>query len=715
MIVSAYASKKFTDSFFLPLLFTFFHFLAFAQQNPIPPAKTLDSAVVGKKIQVDSIFPMTALDTSIVTRRVLIDSVIPKKTVETPGRIKRKKKLPRERQWASEEITIKNYKIISYGRDTTYLDTTLTIQKEYKYNYLRKDDFELMPFANVGQPYNKLGVDLKRNNFYPALGAKALHYNYMELQDIDYYNVATPMSDLFFKTTFEQGQLLDANLTFNTSNRLNFSLAYKGFRSLGKYQFNQAESGNFRATSNYVTRDGRYSIRAHIAAQDIETEENGGLINKEEQFEQNLDGEFTNRVKIDVRFNDANNKVLGKRYYFDHLYKLVRKEKDSSAFEKTSLGIGHQFNYETKYYGFEQTTQNAFFGEAFFSPIFDRARLKTMYNQVNAEFYNTTLGRLQGNISLYNYNYFFNSILITEDGVEIPNRLQGEEIAAGATYEKRLEGFDLRASVRYNLSGELGGNLMQGSASYLLRDKHRISISAHASAQMPNFNFLLYQSDYENYNWMNLNTFEKEQVYGISFDFDSDFWGKLTLDYNTVGNYTYFAQNTEVMVNSDVENALIKPFQESGVLNHTKIKYNKEFRLGGFALNNTVMYQNVSQANQVLNVPQLVTRNTLYFSSNVFKKAMYLQTGVTLKYFTAYTMDAYNPLLGEFYIQNDETLGGFPMLDFFINAKIQQTRVYLKAEHFNSSFGETNEFYSAPNYPYRDFVIRFGLVWNFFS
>jgi hypothetical protein len=26
-----------------------------------------------------------------------------------------------------------------------------------------------------------------------------------------------------------------------------------------------------------------------------------------------------------------------------------------------------------------------------------------------------------------------------------------------------------------------------------------------------------------------------------------------------------------------------------------------------------------------------------------------------------------------------------------------------------------NRFYSAPGYPYRDFIIRFGLVWNFFQ
>ena len=93
---------------------------------------------------------------------------------------------------------------------------------------------------------------------------------------------------------------------------------------------------------------------------------------------------------------------------------------------------------------------------------------------------------------------------------------------------------------------------------------------------------------------------------------------------------------------------------------------------------------------------------------------MFLQTGVTLKYFSEYNADAYNPLLGEFYTQNSESIGGFPLLDFFINAKVQQTRIFLKAEHFNASFGEPN-FYSAPDYPFRDFVIRFGVVWNFFS
>ena len=644
------------------------------------------------------------------------DSIPPQRDIDTSSVRRMPRRLgPKEdeKEQEPEEITIEDYKIITHARDTTILDTTLTIQKEYQYNYLRKDDFELMPFANVGKPYNKLGVDFNSNNLYPALGAIALHGNYFEKEDIKYYNVITPMTDLLFKTTFEEGQLLDASLALNTSKRLNFSIAYKGFRSLGKYQYNQAESGNFRTTTNYVTENNRYSLRAHIAAQNLENIENGGLVDEEDQFESG-NSEFSDRVKIDVRFSDANSKILGKRYFFDHLYKLVRKEQDSSSQEKTSLGIGHQFNYETKYYAFNQTTPNTYYGDNLVSPIEDKASLKTMYNQFNAEFYNATLGRLQGNISLYNYNYFFNSILINEEGIEIPSRLKGEEIAVGAEYEKRIKGFQLKAMAKYNLSGELGGNQMNASASYNIRDKHKITASAFGSSKMPNFNFLLYHSDYTNYNWLNVDSFEKEQVYGLRFDLESKLWGNLMVSYSTVDNYSYFGADSSIIITEGSENANIRPLQENNVLNHTKIKYSKEFKVGSFALNNTIMYQNVSQANQVLNVPELVTRNTLYFSSNVFKKAMFLQTGVTLKYFTSYNMDAYNSLLGEFYLQNNQELGNFPMLDFFINAKIQQTRIYLKAEHFNTLFNSEPNYYSAPNYPYRDFVIRFGLVWNFF-
>ena len=255
---------------------------------------------------------------------------------------------------------------------------------------------------------------------------------------------------------------------------------------------------------------------------------------------------------------------------------------------------------------------------------------------------------------------------------------------------------------------------IRAKAPFKLNENHALKFSIHSSSRMPNFNFLLYQSDYRNYNWQHTSDFKKVGNNGFQLDLDSKTWGNLKANYTSLNNYTFFAADPSETEIEGSEQAFIKPFQESGNVDLFKVNYEKEFKWKGFALNNTILYQNVNQSNPVLNLPEFVTRNTLYYSNFGFKKALYFQTGVTLKYFTAYTMDAYNPVLGEFYSQDTEKLGGFPMLDFFINARIQQTRVFLKAEHFNSLFSE-NKFYAAPNYPYRDFVIRFGLVWNFFS
>jgi hypothetical protein len=693
---------------FFALLF-FLGQVLFAQQDSIPPQKETDSLKIAEK---DSLL-VQQMDSIKVAKKG------PPKTEQKDSSLqvdpeKRSRFIRMEKKIVeADSVSIADYKIISYARDTTILDTTLTIYKEYKYNYIREDDFELMPFANMGQPYNELGKTFSKGSYYPRMGATAKHARYFEVEDVDYYNVATPMTELMFKTSMEQGQFLDAMLTFNTSKRFNASLAFNGFRSLGKYRYEQARSGNFRTTFNYITKNGRYAVRGHIAAQELEGQENGGLLNRN-QFEGDLP-DFQDRSKIDVRYTNANNRVLGKRYFFDQRYKLVNHKKDSTDTNPTTLTIGHEFTYETKLYDFEQSAQNDAFGDdPFLVPIEDRARLKTMFNKGSVEFSNRTLGKLTGSASLYNYNYYFNRIIITEEGT-IQNKLDGQEIAVGGAYSKRIGPLSLYGDLNYTMVGDLTGNTLNAGVGYRLSKNNTVFGGIHMSSRMPDFNYLLYQSDYRNYNWQNTGTFEKQQVQSIKAGFDSKLFGRLEAEFSAIDNYTYFMSTaTQEQIDDAQETAFVKPFQESSTINHLRAKYTKEFKWRKWALANTVLYQEVTQDNQVLNLPQLLTRNSLYFSSDVFKKAMYIQTGVTFKYFTAYNMNAYNPLLGEFYIQNNEEFGGYPLLDLFINAKVRQTRIYLKAEHLNSIFSEPN-YYSAPNYPYRDFVIRFGLVWNFFS
>ena len=78
------------------------------------------------------------------------------------------------------------------------VDTSLTIQKEYTNNLLRKDYFEILPFVNMGHAYNKLGHNFFEENLIPQIGKRSKHTSYFKSEDIKYYNVPTPFTELFF-------------------------------------------------------------------------------------------------------------------------------------------------------------------------------------------------------------------------------------------------------------------------------------------------------------------------------------------------------------------------------------------------------------------------------------------------------------------------------------------------------------------------------------
>ena len=602
------------------------------------------------------------------------------------------------------DAKITDYKIISHSKDTTFVDTTLTIQKEYKYNYLRKDNFNLMPFSNLGQTYNTLSQDFSSTKLMPRFGASAKHFNYLEIEDVNYYYVPTPLTELMYKTAFEQGQLLDAFFTVNTSEQFNFSFAYKGLRSLGKYQNILTSTGNFRFTTNYKTKNDKYNLRAHIVMQDVFNEENGGLADDDLINFESGNPEYIDRSVFDVSFENAENILRGKRFHLDHSYTLI---KPTDSLSKNELKIHNILSLEDKFYQFKQTTEKDYFGDAFrTSGLNDKVKFEEFSSQLGASYYNNIIGQLGFAVNYTNYNYGYNTLVILNEN-QITNRIKGDVIGLKANYKKTFKNFKLFGELGSNITGDFTGNYLLANINYKINESYGIQLQLNSNSRAPNYNYQLFQSDYINYNWQN--NFSNIQTNQFSAKIDAKKIADFSVDFTTIDNHTYYKKEN---VDSD-EDSFVKPFQNNSTINYIRIKANREFKYKKFALDNTVMYQKVSDDNQSLNVPQIITRNTLYYSNHFFKKALYLQTGVTLNYFTKYNMNAYDPVLSEFYTQNTTEIGGFPRLDFFVNAKIRQTRIYIKAEHFNAAWTGYN-YYSAPNYPYRDFTVRFGLVWNFF-
>ncbi len=277
--------------------------------------------------------------------------------------------------------------------------------------------------------------------------------------------------------------------------------------------------------------------------------------------------------------------------------------------------------------------------------------------------------------------------------------------SVGGQYEYRKNKWNGKFIYSNSISKDAFRNL-DANLNYKLDDKNSISFQYQNISKLPDNNYNLHQSSYIKYNW--INDFNNEKINNIAIKANTK-WANAALQLTTLDDHLYFSNDT--IGNKE---QYISPKQYSKTIKYLSLRASKEFKYRKWALDNTILYQKVTQTDHILNLPEFTTRNTLYYSDHLFKRAMFLQTGITLNYFSKYYADDYNPLLGEFFVQNDKKIGDFPMLDFFVNAQIRQARVFLKAEHFNSSF-TGNDYYSSPSTPYHDFMIRFGIVWNFFQ
>jgi len=611
--------------------------------------------------------------------------------------------------------TIDQYKIITLEHDTIYADTSLTLKSAYKQNYLRKDNFGLLPFSNIGQTYNTLQYSLTDFSPYPEIGFKGKHFDYMEASDIRYYSVATPLTELFFNTTINKGQNVDSFITLNTSKNLNFSAAYRGLRSEGDYINQLVSAGNFRFTTSYFTTNRRYVLNAHFTFQDITNEENGGITTPE-NFESD-DPDFKNRQRLQVFLTDAKSLLKGRRFFFDHAFRINPKDGNNNLY------LTHQFNYEYKYFQYTQPTvlstvtptvgpsrQVQRFGNSYVtSNINDETRFEKLYNKVGLAYENSLLGKFNFFVDDYRSNYKYGRVIVVDSANFIPDNLFLQINNVGGQYEYQKNKWNGRFLYTRSITNQSLSDL-DAKLRYNLNEKIQFDFRYRNTNKLPNNNYNLYQSSYINYNWYN--NFKNEKINQLSANVFTP-WLNAEVQYSVLKDHLYF-ENVSTPIQTLAYTQIINPAQYGNVINYLSIKASKEFKFGDFGFDNTLLYQKVDQSDLILNVPDFVTRNTLYYSSYFFKKALYMQTGIVFNYFTKYYANDYNPVIGEFFVQNTKEIGGYPLFDVFVNARIRQTRFYLKAEHVNALFSKT-DYYAAPNNPYRDFVLRFGLVWNFFQ
>lgn len=603
---------------------------------------------------------------------------------------------------------ISAYKIFNeYKGDATF-DTVLTVKKQYLQNYLRKDLFGVLGFNNDGQTYQSLTPTFLELTNSINFGFNARRFSYLNKEDIDYYRVPTPASELFYRSVTGKGQNLDALITINTSEQFNIFVGYRALRSQGKYVNQLTSNGNFRIGSSYFSKNKRYQLKNHITSQDIYNDESGGLFDTS-QFDSSQ-APYNNRQQLRVHFDDSKTQFKGFRAYLDHSLQF-NKSKDNKAL------LRHQFTYEYFSNVFQQANYNPFnlekpyFGNAFSRGIFDKVRYKRFENELDLAFDSSKVGVFAVSAGIYNFNYVYQSIIFDIDNNRIPNQLNDNLLTIGGSYLLNKENYIADVDFKQSIVGPALTDL-KINAAFNLDENYGLQASYHLQSKIPDYTYQLFQSDYTSFNWHN--NFVNEKYATLNAVLTTP-WAELSGTYQLITDKLYFSNDApQTDANGRFSQLLASPKQYKNTINYFTIKASKEFRYGKWALDNTLQYQQTIQEDAILNVPQLITRNTLYFSDHVFNNALFFQTGVVFNYFSKYYADEYHPVIGDFMIQNQVKIGAFPMIDFFLNAKVKTAQFYLNVEHFNAPF-TGYRYYNTPSYPYKDLIFRLGVKWNFFN
>ncbi|MFV0139547.1 putative porin [Empedobacter falsenii] len=610
---------------------------------------------------------------------------------------------------------IDDYKFWTNGRKPEVIDTTLHIKNYYNQNFIKQDAFGKLFYPNVGG----VVVDLEYQNspFNPSMLPTGKKYNYYYANEIKYYDVKSPYTEFIYENGVKEGNFLSSTFSHNINKQFNYTFHYRGLISEGRYKHEKAQNNTFVFSSNYKTKSERFKLWWNYAAQNLKNNENGGIKDIYDFILQD-ERRKTNIRNIDVNSQTAKSEFDARRIELNASYGILKKlnEKDSTFYNPIELK--NKFSYEKQKYRYEDSSPN---GDLYDTPLItgldnrNKKSFTDLSNTTTAGFLWTDRVKIEAGVKLQSLRVFseepFIFSKVDEDDNIIYNVNNPKEI------KENLFGVVGKVDFDWNEKLKLYGNV-----EYLQSDNYKsvykvdavlditpiegytLSAGAVIQSKIPSLNAIYNQSFFADFNYAN--KFETENVQNL--------FAKLKLDkLNTTVEASLYNLDNKVYLDSDL---VYKQLNDN--INYFKIKGENHLRFGKINLVSTAQYQKVTKNENIMPLPDFLIRETLYWQGELFNKNAQLQAGINATYFTKYNGLRYIPILNEFAIQdltNIQEIGGYPILDVFINFKVRNMRFYIRGEHINASFTKEPEYFAAPNVPYRDFKFQLGLKWNIFS
>lgn len=592
---------------------------------------------------------------------------------------------------------------VFYPVDSSYISAVTHEQKlnfrSFKY---QKIDTSINRIQNYS-PYNTNGsYGLPSSPLTFSYETKKLGFNFYQApyqndvlnqHHILYYQTKGPFASLTGIAGSKQEQNFDFLFSNTLKNKLNITLGFKRYGSLGFYKRQQTFTNNFYTTSHYKSKSNRVGYYAFFLFNKNKHLENGGLTS-DTVFKENIN---INKQLLALNLSAAKRELRQTTVNFNPWFRLNKNEDSSTVFS-------HYINYEIEYRGnYSKYLDDGISTDNYYN-VFYFDTLKTndsshWRNFSNALNYVLDIKPIHSKLQVGFRNEINQTYQHGFDSVIKNNSLQ----AGFYINDKSYNGF-IKASYIVN-----GGNATDYQIEInneiikklVIRDKsfpYKLLINFSREQRHPDYIYNRWISNH--YQWKN-NFVPIEKI-------------QSTIGVSSLDNRFGFGVISQNIKNQIYLNELVTPEQTSATIQIMTAFIYKDFLIAKhLGINVKYNYQS-SSYQAITSLPTHIFNSALFYQGALFKNALQLQVGFNATYFSEFNGMAYSPALNMYYVQTQKTVGNYPYVDFFINARIKPVRFFIKIDHVNQGFFGSN--YSlTPNYIQNDRAFKFGLNWLFFD
>ncbi len=591
----------------------------------------------------------------------------------------------------------------------TPVDTSLN-SNFYDYRYLKED---------VGATYlGTAGSPLLTDNYFKRKTNDRFHFWDVGLSEaydrsnLTNYNTKTPFTVMSYAgTLFANKKVEESNVSFmhtqNLSPATNFQFFYKrrGAKGLLEKEANDMRSLAF--TVNHLGK--RYIMHAGFIRNTLKRDENGGI-----QDDYYIKDTLIEARAVPINLSEASSRMVSNQVYINQSLAVpirLFKKDTLKAGEGTTMLIGHSGEWRTMARTYtdnislsDRTGRDFYHNQFYLNPTVTADSTRTMvldnrfYLRLQPWSQTAIVFKLEGGAGyeILN-NYCFNPDFYTTGN---KNAVSHNLYAYAGASGQLSKYFSWNALGRMDLAGYYAGDLFLDAQARFSVYPNPGGVHLTGRFFFKNFTPEWYLQNYYSNHYVWNNEFNKISDTRIEATLSIPDWKmEASFSYGLLGNGTYY--DTLGVVR-----------QANEAVNIMTASLTKNFKVWYFHFDNRVLFQLTS--NQTLfPLPKISANLRYYLEVPLVKGVLTAQLGADATFHTAYYVQAYNPALGAFQLQNKQEYGNTPYIDAFINMKWKRATIFVK--YVNAAQGWPNsDYFSAPHYIRPQRVFKLGMTWPFY-